>query len=203
MTLSVLAGLSENLKNWHCLQYSHQNFPTSIAIGAGVVQSSHTHSATPERRVRFVVGMIVCARMRWADHLNKVRIILADDHPGFPEIAEHLLESNFEVVAKVGNGQAMFDAAMRLQPDVIISDISMPILNGLDAAERLKKSGCKARVIFLTIHSDSEFIRKCLFNGAFGYVAKSRISTELVPAIHEALAGHIFVSQHISDRSSA
>ena len=135
--------------------------------------------------------------MRWADHLGKVRILLADDHPGFPEMAERLLESDFEVVAKVGNGQAMLEAAMRLQPDIIISDISMPILNGIDAADLLKESGCKARIIFMSVHVDSEFIRKCFFTGAFGYVVKSRIATELVPAIHEALGGRIFVSQHL------
>lgn len=148
--------------------------------------------------MRFVVGMdFLCAHMRWAHHLRKVRILLADDHPGFPEMAERLLASDFEVVAKVGNGQAMFEAAMRLQPDIIISDVSMPILNGMDAADLLKESGCKARIIFMSVHVDSEFIRKCFFTGAFGYVVKSRITTELVPAIHEALGGRIFVSQYI------
>jgi len=136
------------------------------------------------------------AHMRWAEDLSRVRILLADDHPSFPEIAEDLLKSHFEVVAKVTNGQSMFETAMRLKPDIIISDISMPILNGIDAADRLKESGCQSRIIFLTVHFDSEFIRRCLFTGAFGYVVKSRISTELIPAIREALAGHIFISQH-------
>jgi len=136
--------------------------------------------------------------MRWADQLGKVRILLADDHPRFPEMAEHLLESDFEVVGKVGNGQALFEAATRLQPDIVVCDISMPILNGIDAADLLKESGCKARIIFLSVHSDSDFVRQCLLAGAFGYVIKSRIATELVPAIYDALAGHIFVSQHMS-----
>jgi DNA-binding NarL/FixJ family response regulator len=133
--------------------------------------------------------------MRWADYLSKVRILLADDHPKFPEMAEQLLGSDFEVVAKVGNGQALFEAAMRLQPDIIVSDISMPILNGIDAADLLRKSGCKARIIFLSVHIDSEFVRECLLAGAFGYVVKSRVATELVPAIQEVLVGNIFVSQ--------
>lgn len=135
--------------------------------------------------------------MRWADHLSKVRILLADDHPGFPDMAEHLLKPDFEVVAKVGNGRAMFEAAMRLQPDIIVSDISMPILNGIDAADLLKESGSKARIIFLSVHADVEFVRRCLLTGAFGYVVKSRILTELVPAVREVLAGHIFVSQNM------
>ncbi|HEY2547773.1 MAG TPA: response regulator transcription factor [Candidatus Acidoferrum sp.] len=127
-----------------------------------------------------------------------MKILLADDHPGFPEMAEHLLGSDFTVVAKVGNGQDMFEAGMRLQPDIIVSDISMPMLNGLDAADLLMKAGCKARIVFLSVHNDSEFVRQGLLVGAFGYVVKSRITTELVPAIREALAGHIFVSQDAS-----
>ena len=126
-----------------------------------------------------------------------MRILLADDHPKFPEMTERLLGKQFEVVAKVCDGQAMFEEALRLKPDVIVSDISMPILNGVDAAERLKESGCQPPIIFLTVHADSELIRRCLSTGAFGYVLKYRIATELIPAIHEALAGHIFISQHL------
>jgi DNA-binding NarL/FixJ family response regulator len=126
-----------------------------------------------------------------------VRILLADDHPGFPEIEERLLESEFEVIGRVCNGQALFEEAMRLKPDVIVSDISMPILNGIEAADRLKESGCNSRVVFLTVHSDADFVRRCLATGAFGYVTKSRITTELVPAIREALAGKIFVSRYL------
>jgi len=127
----------------------------------------------------------------------KARILLADDHPRFPEIEQHLLETEFEVVGMVGNGQALFEAAMRLKPDVIVTDISMPLLNGIDAVDQLKESGCESRVVFLTVHSDPDFVRRCLAGGAFGYVVKSRIGSELVPAIREALAGNIFISQHL------
>jgi len=130
-----------------------------------------------------------------------VRILLADDHPHFPEIEERLLESEFEVVGKVSNGQALFDEAIRLKPDVIVTDISMPILNGIEASSRLKESGCSSRIVFLTVHSDPEFVRTCLSTGAFGYVAKSRLLSELVPAIHEALAGKIFVSRELPNES--
>ena len=132
-----------------------------------------------------------------ADRLSKVRILLADDHPRFPEMAESLLEPEFEVVGKVCNGQTLFEEALRLKPDVIVSDISMPILNGIEAAERLKDLGCNSRIVFLTVHSDADFVRRCLTAGAFGYVAKSRIASELVPAVREALAGNIFVSRHL------
>ncbi|HTQ61035.1 MAG TPA: response regulator transcription factor [Candidatus Solibacter sp.] len=123
-----------------------------------------------------------------------MRILLADDHPNFPEIEERLLEVEFEVIGKVGNGQALFEQAMRLKPDVIVTDISMPILNGIEATIRLRKSGCKARILFLTVHSDTEFARSCLSAGASGYVAKSRMLRDLLPAIREVLAGNIFVS---------
>jgi len=83
---------------------------------------------------------------------------------------------------------------MRLKPDVIVTDISMPVLSGIEAANRLNESGCKSKIIFLTVHSDSDFVRTCLATGAFGYVVKSRITTDLIPAIQDALAGRIFIS---------
>jgi DNA-binding NarL/FixJ family response regulator len=132
-----------------------------------------------------------------------VRILLADDHPYFPEMEERLLEPEFEVIGKVHNGQALFEEAMRLKPDVIVTDISMPILNGIEAADRLKESGCNSRVLFLTVHSDPEFVRRCLSAGAFGYVIKSRIGSELVPAIREALMGNIFVSRYLRHYNEA
>ena len=139
----------------------------------------------------------IWSHIRQTGQLMKARILLADDHPRFPEMEQDLLESEFEIVGKVGNGQALFEEAVRLKPDVIVSDISMPILNGIEAADRLKESGCESRIIFLTVHFDADFVRRCLSTGAFGYVVKSRITTELIPAIHEALEGHIFVSQHL------
>lgn len=137
--------------------------------------------------------------IRWACHLKleKMRVLLADDHPGFPDIVEQLLEAEFEIVGKVANGQALFQEAIKLEPDVVITDISMPGLNGIEVANRLKEIGCKSRIVFLTVHSDSDFIRKCLSAGAWGYVVKSRIGSELVPAIHEAMGGHIFVSRDL------
>jgi DNA-binding NarL/FixJ family response regulator len=136
-------------------------------------------------------------RTQWAGQLNKIRVLLADDHPGFPEIAEHFLEPEFEIVSKVVDGQALFDEAMRLKPDIIVTDISMPVLNGIEAADRLMESGSKSRIVFLTVHTDADFIRRCLATGALGYVVKSRIATDLVPAIRQALAGQVFVSRDL------
>lgn len=144
-----------------------------------------------------MIKAIIWADIRRVGQLMKARILLADDHPRFPDMEQRLLESEFEVVGKVGNGQALFEEAMRLKPDVIVTDISMPILNGIEAADRLKDSGCESRVVFLTVHCDPDFVRRCLSTGAFAYVAKSRIASELIPAIHDALEGNIFVSQHL------
>ena len=135
--------------------------------------------------------------------MSKVKILLADDHPHFPEIEERLLDPEFEVIGKVGDGHAMFEEAMRLKPDVIVTDISMPVLNGIEAADRLKESGCNSRIVFLTVHSDADFVRRCLSVGALGYVVKSRIASDLVPAIREALAGNIFVSRHLPQHNEA
>jgi len=137
-------------------------------------------------------------RIHRAGQLMKARILLADDHPGFPEMETRLLEPEFEVVGKVDNGQALIEAAMRLKPDIIITDISMPILDGIEAVDRLMESGCTSRIVFLSIHSDTDFVHRCLSTGALGYVAKSRIATELVPAIRRALAGHTFISQQLA-----
>jgi len=80
---------------------------------------------------------------------------------------------------------------------VIVTDISMPVLNGIEAADQLKESGCNSRIVFLTVHSDSDFVRRCFSTGAFGYVVKSRIASELVTAVRAALAGHTFISQNL------
>jgi len=133
-----------------------------------------------------------------AGHLKKTRILLADDHPYFPQLVERLLGHTFEVVGSVCDGRALVEAAGRLKPDVIITDISMPVLNGLEAAEELKKSGSRSKIIFLTIHSGLEFVRACLSLGAVGYVVKPRVATELELSIREAMAGRVFVSPQAS-----
>src|SRR5262244_3746603 len=126
--------------------------------------------------------------------VTKVRILLADDHPGFTELAERFLQPEFEIVGKVADGQSLFDAAMRLEPEIVVTDISMPVLNGIEAAEQLKKAGCKSRIIFLTVHQGADFVSRCISTGALGFVVKSQIATELVPAVRDALAGRVFVS---------
>jgi DNA-binding NarL/FixJ family response regulator len=135
--------------------------------------------------------------------LNKPSVLLADDHPGVTEVVAHRLRPAFEVVGIVHDGQALLDSATKLNPDLIITDIFMPILNGIEAVKRFRGSGCKSKVIFLTICADSDFVKTCFSVGAIGYVVKSRIATDLMPGVKAALSGKIFVSQGVSDQEGA
>jgi DNA-binding NarL/FixJ family response regulator len=130
--------------------------------------------------------------------MGKIRILLADDHRQFRQIAESLLTSTCEIVGSVPDGQSLFDAARHLKPEVIVTDISMPILDGIEASKQLSTSGCAAKIIFLTVHADADFVETCLATGAVGYVVKSHVATDLVPAVQAVMAGRIFVSPPFS-----
>jgi len=104
------------------------------------------------------------------------------------------LQSTFDVVSVAHNGRQMVEEAMRLNPDIIVADILMPELDGIEAAHRLREMGAKASVVFLTIHESPEFVEACLAEGALGYVVKSRMKRDLIPAIDAALSGRCFVS---------
>jgi len=126
--------------------------------------------------------------------MRKMRVLLADDHPGILRAVQGLLEPDFDIVGSVDNGESLFDAAMKLKPDVIVSDISMPALSGIDAANRLREFGCPSKVVFLTVHTDPDVVRVALDTGALGYVLKTSIDTDLLSAIQDAIAGRVFVS---------
>jgi DNA-binding NarL/FixJ family response regulator len=126
-------------------------------------------------------------------NLRKMRILLADDHRELLELTRGLLEPTFDVVGCVEDGESLVEAAGNLHPDVIVTDISMPKLDGIEAANRLKESG-SSKIVFLTAHADPDFVQAALKTGALAYVSKLRIGTDLLVAIGEALAGHIFVS---------
>jgi DNA-binding NarL/FixJ family response regulator len=108
-----------------------------------------------------------------------------------------LLQPNLEVVGIVNDGRALVSEANRLQPDVIVLDISMPTLTGIEAARELHKSGSMAKLVFLTVHQDAAFVHKCFAEGGIGYVIKSRMVTDRIPAINEALSDHSFVSPSV------
>ncbi len=123
-----------------------------------------------------------------------MRVLLADDHRGLLEIIQSLLKIEVEIVGCVGDGESLFDAAMELDPDIIVTDISMPRLSGLEAVDRLRESGCSSKVVFLTAHSDPDFVAAALRTGAFGYVLKTVVVKDLLYAIREASEGRVFVS---------
>ena len=125
------------------------------------------------------------------------RVLLADDHPEFLGVVTRHLEPHFDVIRTVGNGQAMLDAAGRLEPDVVVLDISMPVLNGIEAARKLKATGSRAKIVFLTVHADQDFVRAALGAGAVGYVLKSELAWDLLPCLRQADVASPFVSPAI------
>ena len=126
--------------------------------------------------------------------MARARILLADDHKEIRDRAVRLLEPEFEVVGAVSDGNALVRVSAQLKPDVCIIDISMPYLNGIEAAMKLRENGSDARIVFLTVNEDSDFVRAALNTGALGYVVKSRMATDLCLAINGAIRGDLFVS---------
>ena len=123
-----------------------------------------------------------------------VRLLVAEDNVAIREKVVGTLEVEFSVVGVVADGRAMLEAESRIKPDVVVLDISMPIMNGLEAASRLTHRASKTRIIFLTVHEEPAFLEAALAAGAIGYVIKSRMATDLRLAVREALAGRRFVS---------
>src|SRR5262249_41042936 len=121
--------------------------------------------------------------------MSRPRILLADDHSSILDRVVRLVADEFDVVGAVNDGQAALDAAAILHPDVVVFDISMPVMSGLDAAGRLGESARPPRIVFLTVHDDQAFIDAARDAGAQAYVIKSHIGTDLVPAIWSALEG--------------
>jgi len=126
--------------------------------------------------------------------LQKPRVLVADDHRLVLERVLSLLQSDFEVVGTASNGNELILEAERLQPDLIVLDITMPELNGIEAARKLNALGCMAKLVFLTVHQDSEFVQACMAEGALGYVTKARMTMDLISAINQAICGNFFVS---------
>ncbi len=122
------------------------------------------------------------------------RVLMADDHAEIMTQTRQVLAGEFEIVGSVANGVDLIKAAGQLDPDVVVLDITMPGLDGIEAARRLKRSGCRAKLVFLTVHEDPDYVRAALQSGGAAYVIKARLASDLIMAIHEALADHRFVS---------
>ena len=130
--------------------------------------------------------------------MSRTRILIADDHKMFAQGLQGLLEDEFDLVGIVADGQALVEAAQLLNPDVLIVDISMPVLNGLDAVRRLKAQGITAKVIFLTMHADDRLLAEAFRCGGVAYVLKQSAGDELVHAIRQVLDGQRYVTPLIA-----
>src|SRR5947209_12328834 len=126
-----------------------------------------------------------------------LRILMADDNPGFLRMIRSLLEKQFITAAALENGEAVLREAPELNPDIILLDISMGALDGLEVARRLCDMGCQAKIIMLSVHESIDFIRAALAAGATAYVFKSRVNSDLIPAIGASCMGKLFISSQI------
>ena len=122
-------------------------------------------------------------------------LLLADDHPETRKLLRSLLEPEFDVVADVEDGVALVTAAAREVPDVIVTDISMPGLDGFAAATAILHQNPAARIVFVTVHDEPVLVERGLATGALGYVLKGAAGDELVPAVHAALGGDHYISR--------
>lgn len=126
--------------------------------------------------------------------MSRPRVLLADDHRLVSEGLKSLLTEDFDIVGMVEDGRALIASAKELHPDVIVADISMPHLNGIDAIAQLKKSNASVKVILLTMHQDPAYARRAFEAGAVGFVVKHSAPAEIVMAIHAALKGQTFIT---------
>jgi DNA-binding NarL/FixJ family response regulator len=130
--------------------------------------------------------------------MTRPRIVIADDHQILAEGLREILEPEFDVVAVVADGRALVSAAREHQPDVIVADVSMPSLSGIEAATQLRAQGIKVPVVFLTMHQEIGYARRAIEAGAAGYVLKHAAAAELVTAVREALRGQTYVTPMIA-----
>jgi DNA-binding NarL/FixJ family response regulator len=126
--------------------------------------------------------------------LKKPRVLLADDSEQILRAVSRLLQVQFEVIGSVLNGEHAIETTLRLQPDVLVLDIMMPVMDGFEAARSLKKVGAPAKIVFLTGIEDPALMETAMKAGGSGFVFKSQLVTDLPLAIHAALAGRIFLS---------
>jgi len=129
--------------------------------------------------------------------MARVRVLLADDHTLFCNLLRDLLEPEYEVVGSVSDGRELLKTADALNPDVVLVDIGMPSLNGLDAGRRLKQANPKIKLIYLTMNNNVEYAREALQAGASAFVLKNSKSSELLQALRDALRGRSYVAPEI------
>lgn len=130
--------------------------------------------------------------------MKRVRVLLADDHRMLAEGLKSLLVSEFDLVGAVEDGRAMIEATKTLKPDVVVADITMPVLNGIEALEEIRKFDAVVRVVFLTMHRDIAYANRAIKAGAMGFVLKHSAPEELVLAVRAAAQGRMFITPDLA-----
>jgi DNA-binding NarL/FixJ family response regulator len=125
---------------------------------------------------------------------SRPRILIADDHALVADAFKKLLAPDFEIVATVYDGRKLIEVARKVTPDVIVADIGMPVLNGLEAAQRLKRILANVKVVYITVNHDPDLVNEAILKGASGYVSKTSAAWELSAAIYAALEGKVYIS---------
>jgi DNA-binding NarL/FixJ family response regulator len=126
-----------------------------------------------------------------------MRLVIADDNAAILETVTRLLTPDFDIIATADTGSIALEAITRLHPDCAVLDISMHEFGGIEVAKCLKASGSNVKIVFLTVHEDSDFVEEAVAVGAIGYVVKSRLASDLQPALKSALLGDLFISPSI------
>jgi DNA-binding NarL/FixJ family response regulator len=132
--------------------------------------------------------------------MKRARILLADDHTLMAEALQHLLQTEFEVVETVRDGRALVEAVSRLEPDLVVADIAMPLLNGLDAGDQIRAAMPRVKIVYLTQHRDPRYAAEAMRRHAAGYVLKEAAASDLIAAIRDALDGRRYVSPLIANQ---
>lgn len=131
--------------------------------------------------------------------MRKARILLGDDHPLVVQGSRTALEAQYEIVGTAADGQALAKAAFRLKPDLILLDISMPLLSGIEVARCVKETLPSVKLLFLSMHSERTYLRAAFEAGGTGYVLKSAPPGDLLTAVDRVLRGHTYVSSELSE----
>jgi len=131
---------------------------------------------------------------------RRSRILIADDHRLMAEVCQKILQPEFEVVGTVGNGRELLRTAVKLEPDVVLLDIGMPVLNGLDAGKQLKALLPAVKLVYLTMVTDPEVALEAFDRGASGFLLKTCVADEVVSAVREALRGNTFLSPDLKEK---
>jgi DNA-binding NarL/FixJ family response regulator len=133
--------------------------------------------------------------MRASNESSRPRVVVADDNAAMRQTVVSLVQGQLDVIDVVADGVALVRSVSEHKPELAIVDVTMPGLCGFDAVQKLVDSGSKVRVVYLTVHEDQDFVRAAFASGGFGFVVKSHLAVDLIPAIRAALEGRLFSSQ--------